>query len=140
MSQCCENFIHTPRSNKRERKWLRRLVFTHFLLRFIWSLICGYEIFLNNASFICCLNVFYGFSDVYTYNILYDEVMHCSVFQFPLILETFRRTKCIIFRTPNTKVVKADVLLNGEPVDPVDSTVFLDVTITVEASYWWIVE
>ena len=29
----------------------------------------------------------------------------------------------------HTKVVKADVLLNGKPVDPVDSTVFLGITI-----------
>ena len=44
--------------------------------------------------------------------------------------------KTIIFRAPNTKVVKADVLLNGEPVDPVDSTVFLG--ITIDSTLQWL--
>ena len=37
--------------------------------------------------------------------------------------------KCMIFRTPYTKIVKADVLLNGKPVDRVDSTIFFGITI-----------
>ena len=35
----------------------------------------------------------------------------------------------MIFRTPNPKIVKVDVLLNGDPVDPVDSTAFLGIII-----------
>ena len=35
----------------------------------------------------------------------------------------------MIFGIPNKKVVKADVLFNGESVDPTDSTVSLGITI-----------
>ena len=35
----------------------------------------------------------------------------------------------VVHTTPNTKIVKADVLLNGEAVDPVDFTLFLGIII-----------
>ena len=45
------------------------------------------------------------------------------------LLLNSKQTKCMIFRTPNTFYVKVDLLLNGESVNPVDSTIFLDITI-----------
>ena len=56
-----------------------------------------------------------------------SKVVHC--FSVNNLLLNSNKTKCKTIRTPNTKIVKANVLLNSEPVDPVDSTVFLGITI-----------
>ena len=66
--------------------------------------------------------------------ILYDDVNNALPkvehrFSVNKLLLNSKKTKCKIYRRLNTKIVKADVLLNGEPVDYVDSSVFFGITI-----------